>query len=129
MNEPRCATLSIEFFVPGPPVPYPRMTRYSLGTRRVQRSMAWRNEVGWLAKAAGAVLWDGPVGVTIDLYTRDRMVRRYDGSNVLKAVEDALQGICYANDKQVTVGAFHIYTADPVLGREIGTWVWVGSLT
>jgi len=49
--------------------------------------------------------------------------RRPDGSNLLKLVEDALQGRFYPNDKAIVDGRYLIYNADKNQeGIEIKLW-------
>lgn len=59
------------------------------------------------AKAQGAVVLDCPVSVTVWVY---RGRKAGDLDNRLKVVLDALQGICYANDDQIT--EIHAYRHD-----------------
>jgi crossover junction endodeoxyribonuclease RusA len=87
-----------------------RMVRSSAAT-------AYKDEVGWIAKANHAKLYTTPVMVMMILHPprpqdaekrekKDRLwglgVRRIDIDNAQKVVLDALQGISYENDRQIT---------------------------
>lgn len=112
----------IDFFVSGAPVPQPRMTRRSRygkdqngnptkKARAIDRYLDWKNTVGWTAKSAGVQPTAANVHLEIDIYIPDRRKRRWDVSNIIKSTEDALNGIAYEDDKQVTSIAARIYTA------------------
>jgi len=64
-----------------------------------KEAKAYKEEVGWLAKAAGL---RSPMSCPLEL--RFTLVPangvRMDLSNALKVAEDALQGIAFENDKQ-----------------------------
>lgn len=59
----------------------------------------YKRECAWLAKQYGAKPLRGPVEVRIALVPKNR--RRIDLSNCWKVAEDALQGLCFADDSQV----------------------------
>lgn len=59
---------------------------------------AYKEQVGWIARAAGAQLIDGNVALTVRWY-RER--KSGDLSNRLKILEDSLQGILFDNDSQI----------------------------
>ena len=46
-----------------------------------------------------------------------------DGTNMLKATEDALQGILFENDRQVKNGSFHIQEQGPNTKPGLGIWI------
>ena len=122
----------LRFEVPGRPVPQPRMTQRGVHTpnhpkrKQIDAYLAFKDAVGWQAKAAGAAVWDGPVMIEVNVHLRDRMKRRWDISNVLKAVEDGLNGVAWRDDKQLTSATIRLYTAGR-LGTDPSerTVVWV----
>jgi crossover junction endodeoxyribonuclease RusA len=59
---------------------------------------AYKAEVGWLARAAGAQLMDGDLSLTMIVY---RPAKRGDLDNYTKILADSLQGIVYSNDSQI----------------------------
>lgn len=103
-------------------LPYPISTnRYwrNFGGRMVRSSeaMAYKDEVGFIALKQKVALLDGPVQVDMVLHPalpqdwqqREKKnplwgleVRRIDLDNAQKVVLDALQGIAYENDRQIT---------------------------
>jgi crossover junction endodeoxyribonuclease RusA len=72
----------------------------SANARRYKQTAALK------AKAAGARPLQGPVSVTLHVY-RPRKVGDLD--NVLKACLDALRGVAYVDDKQITDISAHRY--------------------
>ena len=99
----------LRFFVPGPPVPFTRVLKGSKQPR-AERYRAYRLAVGLTAMQAGAEIIDGSVDVSIAIFD-DQKRRRYDLDNVFKAVADALNGVCYVDDRQIVSGQFAIYEA------------------
>ena len=100
----------ISFVVAGTPVPQGSMR---LGRGRVfhdSRTLGpWREAIAWSARAAGEVqVLDGPVRVDLafTLKPPQKRVREHpcvrpDVDKLARAVLDALEGVCYANDSQV----------------------------
>ena len=64
--------------------------------KRWARIKAAENDIGMLAVASGARVTDKPVAVTVVLYNQ-----RIDTDNSLKVIGDALENVCFHNDKQV----------------------------
>lgn len=67
---------------------------------------AFKQEVGWIARAAGVKLISGPVALAITLHPKtvksgEASKVRLDLSNTIKVLEDALIEIAYYDDKQV----------------------------
>lgn len=65
---------------------------------KTPEAKAYARVVALLAKAQRCPLFEGPVRVSLKLWLPSR---RSDGDNREKALLDALQGIAYANDRQV----------------------------
>ena len=117
----------ITFIVPGRPIPYVRMTRrgkYVTDGKHGERVQAYLNYHAWvavIAKAAGVPWLEGELGIAV--YTRLKTKRGGgDSSNYRKAIEDALQGICFKNDKQITFGVDTVTRGCPQDEVEIRLW-------
>ncbi len=111
--------MHLTFEIPGPPVPKgrPRVTRR--GTFTPQKTKDYEQAVGEAAMVALANLqllkidpdddlWDWPVGSQYKVscvfcFTKNPAC---DGDNILKAVQDGLEKVLYANDKQVVAGSY-----------------------
>lgn len=83
----------------------------------------WINHSAWQARAAGVSPTDGPVAIRITLHPRITAKGkpskvRLDVDAPIKITLDALEGVAYANDRQVTR-----------LSAEIGHPVAEGGLT
>lgn len=65
---------------------------------------------------------EGPVDLDM-LFVTDPRRKPADRTNLGKALEDILQGIVYANDRQVRGGDVRrVFLGEPVYGREGQTW-------
>ena len=67
----------------------------------------YKADVGWLAKAAKCPLLEGDVSITIYLHQKMNLdgtanKNRQDLDNIFKTVFDALNGIAWNDDKQIT---------------------------
>ena len=122
---------TFSFIVPGPPVGKQRMklNRKTGGKYGTDKSKAYEEQIGWFALDAGIepvltichldVRWrrnlandEDELEITL-VQTDDplpKLGHRPDGDNVLKTVGDALNGIGYKDDKQISWWS---------LGREI----------
>ena len=128
-------TMLLTFEIPGSPVPKgrPRVTRR--GTFTPQKTKDYEQAVGeaamvavkaqslTLKKMADGTLWystkeifedpsgQWPVGerysVECEFYFKKNPA--CDGDNILKAVQDGLEKVLYANDKQVVAGSYKTY--------------------
>lgn len=91
---------NIEFVVAGRPVPAVRMTnRGKWVNPSAIRYLAYKDAVGWAAKAASWDLIKGPVRVEIHLYLRGGQVGDVD--NYAKSILDGCNGVIWVDDTQV----------------------------
>ncbi len=109
-----------EFIVDGPPVSYQ--------TRRADRLRAWEQTV----HDAAARRWPdhaSPVAGNLKLtvtYYHDGIAVRIDNDNMIKPIQDALNGLVYEDDRQITDtqvrktdlnGSFRVRGMSPVLAE------------
>lgn len=102
----------IRFEVSGRPRPKarPRVSNGRAYTPKATKQ--YQEAVGWMARATLNLdeNRDWPVNGRYELVLKYRMANDRsapDGDNVLKAVQDALEGIAYANDRQVVRALHH----------------------
>lgn len=86
-----------------PIVPWQR-TR--AGRRKSRRTAAYQHAIAMSYLSAGGRRLRGAVRVDVVIYMQDAI--RRDGDNVLKTVMDALNGVAYDDDSQVSQGSFTI---------------------
>ncbi|MBR1806469.1 MAG: RusA family crossover junction endodeoxyribonuclease [Selenomonadaceae bacterium] len=103
--------MAIKFSVQTEPVPFKRaMTN---GKRRFNdpRYTDFKNVVGLHAKVAmqGRAPFTEPIKITVNTFTKYKPTALQSGDvdNHLKAVMDALNGICFFEDRQIVEG--HVY--------------------
>lgn len=114
----------IKFTAPLEPVPFPRPS--SNGTRRFNppRYTAFKQALGLIANRAmnGQAPFQGEVKLHADFFRPKPRPRKGqkpqvsfigDTDNYLKAVMDALIGICYVDDRQVTALSGRKIFGDP----------------
>lgn len=94
---------TITFDIPWPPSINHYYHRARRSTFLSQRAKAYRKEV-WVCAAKAFALWNTSKVLTINIRLHaPKNVRVYDVDNFNKAILDALQGVVYKNDKQITV--------------------------
>ena len=129
--------MNMQFFVKGQPIGKQR-PRFALKGGRVQaytppKSVHYERQIGRAYKAAGGTMFpaDIPLKVTIRIGLRMpqsasvkrkeamrcgliRPLVKPDTDNVIKSVLDGLNGVAYADDKQVTnIRAVKVYDEEP----------------
>ena len=121
--------MTISFTVPGVPVPQsrPRVSRY--GTYYPAKVKSYREYIATVAKAAmrGREPLRGALGMyctffftppkstpkkTLSIMYGAYHTKKPDADNLVKAVQDAVNGICYADDSQIAVLNARKYYAD-----------------
>jgi Holliday junction resolvase RusA-like endonuclease len=104
--------VKVEFFVPGPLVPW--MRAQGSGSRKYTHPtrVAYAERVAWLARAARPADWPGDARYRIDVWARHTNRQRIDLDNVIKsAALDDLTGILWNDDSQVD--EIHVYRLPP----------------
>lgn len=111
--------MRITFTIPGEPVQWVRAGRAGRATFTERKQADHKQQVRWRAKAAGVRTLLGPVAVEmvfmyeppkswpkIDreqaITTGQRKITTPDCDNLVKQILDALEGVAYDNDRQVT---------------------------
>ena len=112
--------LPFEFIVDGPPI--------SHQTRNPERLRAWQ----FAARVAAKQYWPvalPPLSTRLKLivtYCHDGVAVRIDNDNMVKPIQDALIGLVYADDRQITDtqirktdinGSFRVRGMSPVLAE------------
>ena len=107
----------IRLFVPGDPVPKQSFRYSRTGGYTDPRVTAWQSAIQYHAEKENITLTKKPVKVRLLFLLKDR--RRRDLDNLSKAVLDALNGMAWKDDTQVT--DLHI---QKVITRETpGVWI------
>ena len=119
----------VDIEIPGYVVPHVRVGR-ERGTRRALRYHAYKRDAEAVAALAlretGAEI---PEDKSLPWYlftTHHRYYRRGDADNIHKAVADVLEGLLYANDRQVRAGGYEVLPCEKGQDR---TTVVAGILT
>lgn len=85
--------------MPGPPVPKARPRVFRKNTITDPRTARYEMLVKMCARTAGVRPIEGAVHLAVAFYLPDK--RRRDCDNLQKSIQDALNGIAYADDSQV----------------------------
>jgi len=95
--------------IPGNLQPAPRMTRRSKFVSEIaKRYLTQKETIQWLAKQAKLpLLYEGNISISIRFYFNDK--RQRDLDNLMKSVTDALNGIAYKDDSQITIAVLAKY--------------------
>ena len=130
--------MSITFSVPGTPVGWKRARRKGKRYFTDPIMASYQQAVQWSAKQAGATVLEGPVIVLIQVYlpipksfsqkrrmeALNRVTRpmpKGDIDNIAKQVMDALNGIAYGDDRQVTdLAISRFYAQEPSISVIVG---------
>ena len=108
---------TIKFSVTTEPVPFKRAR--SNGKRHFNdpRYSDFKYYVGLHARTAmqGRAPFDGAIKITVTVSTKYKptALKSGDIDNHLKAVLDALNGICYVDDRQITEAHVYLHKGEP----------------
>ena len=115
--------MSIKFAIATEPVPFKRaMTN---GKRRYNdpRYSEYKLYLGLHARVAmnGQAPFDGAIRIHVDVFTKyePTSLRAGDVDNHLKAAMDALNGICYVDDRQITDATVNVFKGTPHVEIEV----------
>ena len=106
-------------------VPVTFKRTFSHGTRRFNdaRYTKFKADVGYFARRAmdGRPPPFGPVKISVDVFQNlDPTALKFgDADNHLKAVCDALNGICFCDDRQVVVATVRLHRGEPRIEIEL----------
>lgn len=90
----------LECTVPGRAIPAVRMTQRSKYTPRARRYLAYKNQVGWIARQHfKGNPTDKPVAVEIKVYLHRGV--QGDVDNYFKSIADSLNKIVFKDDRQI----------------------------
>lgn len=105
------------------PVPFKRVL--ASGKRRFNdsRYSRFKNQLGYIAKEAmrGQDPLTGAIKISVDVYRKYKpdSLRYGDADNHLKAVCDALNGICYEDDRQIVDATVRLHRGEPHIDIEL----------
>lgn len=114
---------TIKFSAPIEPVPFPRAL--SNGKRRFNppRYSNFKDALGLFARRAmnGQPPFSGAIKINIDVYKKivPNALNFGDWDNHGKAISDALNGICYIDDRQIIDGHVRLHRGDPLIIVEL----------
>ena len=117
------------FFVAGKPVPQGSMSYFKgrMVHQNDKELQAWRDIVGWCARRYFPEQLKGAVTLTVEFIlpkpksvTRDEPFVKPDLDKLVRAIGDALTGIAFADDSQVTaLVATKRYAVNELVGVRI----------
>lgn len=114
---------TIKFSVPVVPVPFKRVMTH--GKRRYNdlRYTEFKNAVGLHAKVAmhGQAPLTVPIKITVKTFTKyaPESLKAGDWDNHGKAISDALNGICFVDDRQIVEGHVYLFKGTPHIEIEV----------
>jgi Holliday junction resolvase RusA-like endonuclease len=104
-------TTPTTFFIPGSPVSWKRPRQARRGGKSWRFTdpevKAWQETVQAYWMQAGRPLYRGYVSVTLSFALSERDYKKKDVDNLAKAILDALNGLAYPDDRQVS--QLHIF--------------------
>ena len=109
--------MMIKFSVPTEPVPFKRARTNGKRHFNDPRYTDYKNYVGLHAKVAmqGRAPFDGAIRITVTVNTKYKptTLQAGDIDNHLKAVMDALNGICFVDDRQIVDAHVYLFKGEP----------------
>lgn len=114
---------TIKFTAPVEPVPFPRPA--SNGKRRFnpKRYTDCKEAIAWYARQAmqGRAPFTGAIKIKIEVFKKiiPTALKFGDWDNHGKAISDALNGICYLDDKQIVEAHIFLHKGSPHIDIEL----------
>lgn len=109
----------IKIVAPLEPVPFPRPAQSGKRRFNPPRYTNFKNALGLIAHCAmgGQAPLTGAVKLTAEVYKKiiPTALKFGDVDNHLKAICDALNGICYHDDRQITEAHITLIKGDPLI--------------
>ena len=115
--------MTIKFSAPLESVPFKRTLSNGKHRYNPPRYTEFKDALGLYARRAmgGQSPLTGAVKITVDVYKKiiPTALKFGDWDNHGKAVSDALNGICYIDDKQILDGHVRLHKGDPLIIIEL----------
>ena len=108
---------TIKFTAPIDPIPFPRPAQNGKRRFNPPHYTAYKNALGLFARRAmnGLPPLSGAVRISVDVYRKidPTSLKFGDWDNHGKAVSDALNGICYFDDRQIVRSIVELFKGEP----------------
>ena len=92
---------------------------------------AFKDALGYYGLAAmrGYEPFTTPMKITAEIFTKYEpyTLNAGDWDNHAKAISDALNAICYEDDRQIVEGHIYLFKGDPHISIELEEVKWLGS--
>lgn len=99
------------------PVPFKRVMTHGKRRFNLPRYVSFKETLGLIAKFAmnGRAPLEGAIKLTADVYKKiiPTALTFGDWDNHAKAICDALNGICYIDDRQIVDGRIRLFKGEP----------------
>lgn len=109
--------MTIKITAPLEPVPFPRPATNGKRRYNPKRYTAFKEQLGFYARAAmrGQAPFIGEIKISAHIYKKiiPTALKFGDWDNHGKAISDALNGICYVDDRQITEGHIYLHKGTP----------------
>ena len=114
---------TIKITAPIEPVPFKRTLTNGKRRFNVKRYSEFKDALGIYARQAmkGQAPFAGAVKINIEVHKKiiPTALKYGDWDNHAKAISDALNGICYLDDKQIVEGHIKLCRGEPLINIEL----------
>ena len=115
--------MKIKIVAPIMPVPFPRPAQSGKRRYNPPRYTQFKDALGLFARQAmhGQHPLTGAIKINVDVYKKiiPTALQYGDWDNHGKAISDALNGICYIDDKQITEAHIYLHKGEPHIVIEL----------